>query len=910
MKTDKVFVILLLGLFMISLASAWEFDNVKRYDDINKKVTIKNGFGLGSDIAEAKLNTPLNNKVALGYQKVAEFEVTSYKDYENALGNMDFYDVNDNMKKITREFDYKFLDNGEWKNLDNLNFKKGDFKIIGIFTEVQRGDVVEWIPTFHGKIISEWAIWTQSLNADIVAYYKLDETSGLVAPDSTDNGYDGTLINMEGDEWITNGKINGAIEFNNTADDTEFINVPDNADFDALQSISFWVNITDVTSSIAGRVLIEKDSDFTGVIGYISDTNSIVYHNSSATRVIDIPGLTTNVWHNIIMIYDGVNNITIYIDGEQNKSSNLVGSAEFDNSNNFTIGGSLTATRTPWAVIDEVGVWKRVLTNEEIIQLYNEGTGISFQSTIFTILNSPDNLAESINRTIDFSCSVNTTNSTFLVANNSLIINNVIDQTNSSGIKGNYTFTKTFSSKGTFFWTCQAVADNQVNNTGGNRTLIIKNIIENSQTFNNITTEGATETFTINFTKTSELQVSTVDLIYNGTLNSFAYSVSGDEVFSTGSISIPTVTSDTNVTFNWNITFDDGSISNSQTNNQTILNVNVDDCSVFTNIIYNFTQYDEENQTILSGNNTIELQINLFNLAKTTVLVNFSDSFTGVNPVQFCAEDAILPTVNYSSYVIVKYFVNSSNQSQSTSYSVEYHNILNQTISNTTIPIDIPLFNLKASDTTKFRLTFRDGEFVLAPNILVQVHRQYIADNDFKIVEIPITDSNGQTVLNLVKDVIIYNFIMVNEAREVVGTFNSIAAFCSDFLIGDCTINLAPDSLSEQIYDYNEEFDVSISRPSYDNTTERISISFVTGDLTPANLRMDIVRNNNFGNRSVCSDTLFSASGTLSCDVSAITNTDQFLFVSTLVEDSLAKRDTINLNADILNFGTLNGATF
>ncbi len=433
-------------------------------------------------------------------------------------------------------------------------------------------------------------------------------------------------------------------------------------------------------------------------------------------------------------------------------------------------------------------------------------------------------------------------------------------------------------------------------------------VLEISQTFNNITTEGATEQFSINFKKSSSLQVSTINLIYNANTNSIPYSVSGDNITSQGDITIPVVNADENATFFWNITFDDGSTISSFIKNQTILNIRTDNCNTYTNLIYSFTQYDEENKTILTGNNTIELQINLYDSRKTTILTNFSNRFTGVNPVQFCMENPILPTVNYSSYVIVKYFQNSSLANES--YSIEYHNLLNQTIGNTTIPKNISLYNLIESDTTKFRLTFRDGQYVLAPNILVQVHRQYIEDNDFKIVEIPITDSNGQTILNLVKDNIVYNFIMVNETGSVVGTFNSIKAFCKDFVIGDCTINLAPDSESEAAYDYNEEFDISISATSYDNFTEKLSISFITGDLSSKNVIMTVVRNNDFGNRSVCSDSLFAASGTLFCDVSSIVDTDQFLFISIFVDNNLVRQDTTNLNADILNFGTLNGAFY
>ena len=73
---------------------------------------------------------------------------------------------------------------------------------------------------------------------------------------------------------------------------------------------------------------------------------------------------------------------------------------------------------------------------------------------------------------------------------------------------------------------------------------------------------------------------------------------------------------------------------------------------------------------------------------------------------------------------------------------------------------------------------------------------------------------------------------------------------------------------------------------------------------------MDIVRNNDFGNRSVCTNQLTAASGILSCNVSSIVDIDQFLFISILVDENLAEQNTINLNATTLNFGTLNGAFF
>ena len=347
---------------------------------------------------------------------------------------------------------------------------------------------------------------------------------------------------------------------------------------------------------------------------------------------------------------------------------------------------------------------------------------------------------------------------------------------------------------------------------------------------------------------------------------------------------------------------------NTTANEQQIAIISIDDCSSFTNEIYNLTQYDEQNKTKLTTNTTIDIQVNLYDTSKSVNLVNFSQSFFGVNPIAVCLEDALLTTVNYSSYVVVKYFANLT--STSPAYTTEYHNILNQTISNSTVPKIISLYDLKEADSTKFRLTFRDSAYVLAPNILVQVHRQYVEDNDFKVVEIPLTDSNGQTILNLVRNEVIYNFIMVNEAGNVVAIFNQQTAFCQDFTIGECTINLAAEPIGEDVYDYNEEFGIFISSPTYDNSTQLISLQFITDNLLPKTIRMDVSRGNDFGNRSVCTNSLTAASGTISCGGSSIKDTDQFLFVQTSVDGSLAKQDTINLNANNLNFGIVNGSFY
>jgi hypothetical protein len=104
-----IYMVIFAIVFLIPLASGLEFDNVKSYDIEKKEITVTNLFGFGKEIAKIKLNTPLDFKVALGYRKVAEFEINQKTDYTNVLKKLELYDKNKNEKEITRNFDYKYL---------------------------------------------------------------------------------------------------------------------------------------------------------------------------------------------------------------------------------------------------------------------------------------------------------------------------------------------------------------------------------------------------------------------------------------------------------------------------------------------------------------------------------------------------------------------------------------------------------------------------------------------------------------------------------------------------------------------------------------------------------------------------------------------------------------------------------
>jgi len=222
-------IVLMFSIAQISLISSADWDNVKDYDKQTKTITIKNFFGLGSDVATITLNTPLVMYVVPGKNRlVAEFTIdNSHDNYLGVFKEMEFY--NRFKIKTNVHFTYKvksisytpfniyenqckqrdigngtvedydcnrvFIRMGQkeiisWVPLEKQDLTKGEIKTIGIFTDVNYGDYVEWIPTLYGVRIDEWAIWTSAFEVGNVAYWRFAD-DGV---DATGNGMIGIIL--------------------------------------------------------------------------------------------------------------------------------------------------------------------------------------------------------------------------------------------------------------------------------------------------------------------------------------------------------------------------------------------------------------------------------------------------------------------------------------------------------------------------------------------------------------------------------------------------------------------------------------------------------------------------------------------------------------------------------------------
>ncbi len=404
----------------------------------------------------------------------------------------------------------------------------------------------------------------------------------------------------------------------------------------------------------------------------------------------------------------------------------------------------------------------------------------------------------------------------------------------------------------------------------------IYRIFEVQQTFSASTIPGSTETFVNNIFLGSGETITEVNFNYNGTDRSAGYSnLGGNEYNLSSTFIIPSVASATNITFFWRIDLVSGQI-NTSSKNQSIKVIAIDDCSAYSTLLFNYTIIGEESQSKLTVNTSLELDIDIFDVAQTILILNFSKKYTDTNPATVCLNINLTEGTDYSLDSTAKY--------SAANHSIEYYNIQNFLLQNATIPQHIKLYDLLTVDATEFQITFKDSNFVTVENALVQINRQYLSEGVFKTVEIPKTDSNGQTVAHLVEKDVVYNIVVLKEG-EVLGTFNNIIAFCEDILIGSCFITLNALVRGEVAFDYDEEIGLFYDF-DYNDTSRNLQFDFTTTDGSVKNVTLSAVKFDQLGDTSVCDGFLISSGGSIFCPV-PISVGNESIIISVWVDGDL-----------------------
>jgi parallel beta-helix repeat protein len=208
----------------------------------------------------------------------------------------------------------------------------------------------------------------------MISYWKFDEGSGTIAKDSADAN-NGTIY---GSVWTT-GRVNSALRFDGIDD---YINVSDNLslDFDGEVTIEAWFRKNSTLNSSGERVVYKVGLGeergklrgyYTSVhpdgkyrFSLFADSNTDLWGNTS--------GLADGDWHHAVAIRDTDNMMYIYIDGKLDGTTQGP-NGTIRNVQPLYIGQDYVNMYRFKGLLDEVAIYNRTLTPEEIKQHYLNG---------------------------------------------------------------------------------------------------------------------------------------------------------------------------------------------------------------------------------------------------------------------------------------------------------------------------------------------------------------------------------------------------------------------------------------------------------------------------------------------------------------------------------------------------------
>lgn len=231
---------------------------------------------------------------------------------------------------------------------------------------------------------------------NLVSYYKLDENAANTDVEDIHGANEGTASTNTSNLYTVSGKINSAFDFNGSSDKILIGTMGTFAsNLGGGVSTSFWVKTTmtargcpiggQSSSGTSWAISLNIDSDG------VADTGKIHFgiRDNDGTW---LEGATTNdinfrdgAWHHIIVtMLPTTNTVVLYLDGSsmpityRNQQTPDVFS---DWSHDFGIGiRNITGTAYDFVdgILDEIGIWDKILTPTEVTELYNSGNGLAY----------------------------------------------------------------------------------------------------------------------------------------------------------------------------------------------------------------------------------------------------------------------------------------------------------------------------------------------------------------------------------------------------------------------------------------------------------------------------------------------------------------------------------------------------
>ena len=202
----------------------------------------------------------------------------------------------------------------------------------------------------------------------LVAQWHMDENGGTNVPDSSSNGNHGTLNVGSGDnansKWVNSKEgLGKALEFDGGND---YVKVPDSNSLDGFSAMTIeaWVkpDVTSGSNTILAKVKSGQESyrlticndKFYGII-----ENGV--HSGGGSFSIS----ATTDWQHLALLYDG-STITLYVNGIRDSTTFSYTYGVGTTATDLWIGKWYSNTDFFNGIIDEVHIYNRALTEQEI----------------------------------------------------------------------------------------------------------------------------------------------------------------------------------------------------------------------------------------------------------------------------------------------------------------------------------------------------------------------------------------------------------------------------------------------------------------------------------------------------------------------------------------------------------------
>jgi len=234
----------------------------------------------------------------------------------------------------------------------------------------------------HNEALDPEEFYGMQYWSDIAGMWEFNENDGTIAYDESYNGNDG---NVNGPTW-TGGICSSALEFDGVDD---YVEVPHDGSLNVGSdsfTVEFWMKREDIPvnddASYEDWIVSKVVSDVGFQISLLSQSwcngklRFEIYNSPpNYEEVWTVESYDDGLWHHVACVKDGINSISIFVDGVLDNSHTLTQTyGSLDITDNLIIGASSTFTRHYDGTLDEVVIHNVALEPEEFygLQLIQE----------------------------------------------------------------------------------------------------------------------------------------------------------------------------------------------------------------------------------------------------------------------------------------------------------------------------------------------------------------------------------------------------------------------------------------------------------------------------------------------------------------------------------------------------------